>query len=81
MTRRSKKCFWCSTRNCPWAYLEEGDEVGLWGGLQLSLQPSSELLRLDLCILKTHARTHSSCSQRGAESDGEEVRGHLTSRS
>lgn len=41
-----------------WLYLEEGDEVGLWGGLQLSLQPSSELLRLDLCILNTHTHTH-----------------------
>lgn len=34
-------------------YLEERDEVGLRGGLQLSLQPSGELLRLNLCILNT----------------------------
>lgn len=34
-------------------YLEEGDEVGLWGGLQLSLQPSGELLGLDLGVLNT----------------------------
>lgn len=32
-------------------YLEEGDEVGLWGGLQLRLQPSGELLRLNLGVL------------------------------
>lgn len=38
-------------------YLEEGDEVGLWGGLQLSLQPSGELLRLNLSVL--HGNTTS----------------------
>lgn len=49
----------CSICSVSEAYLEEGDEVGLWGGLELSLQPSGELLRLNLSVLKETHNTRS----------------------
>lgn len=46
------------------AYLEKRDEVGLWGGLELSLQPVGELLGLDLGVLYRHKAIRASLNKK-----------------